>query len=93
MKKTFTIKKIGEQLRKVNNLNLAVVLPDGNLYIHCHGQAMLQSVYNNREKYCDVTAYIEEYIYGSFNKRYIARIIKEHAELFYLEREVHKNEF
>lgn len=83
MKKTFTIKKIEETLRKVDRLNLAVVLPDGRLYIHCHGQAMLQSVYDNSEKYCDVTEYVEEYINGEYNKKDTARMIKESAELFY----------
>lgn len=83
MTKTFTNKKIEETLRKVDRLNLAVILPDGRLYIHCRGEAMLQPVYNDREKFCDVTSYVEEYINGEYDKKNTARMIKESAELFY----------
>ena len=85
--KTFTIKKIEENLRKPSRLNFAVVFPDGELYIHEHGQGILECVYNNRFAYCDVTSYVREWMSGADSKRNTARNIKEEAELFYEERE------
>lgn len=83
--KTFTNKKIEGNLRKVTGLNFAVVMPDGELYIHCHGQMMPESVYKNKEAYCDVTDYLCDYMNGEYNKRDTARMMRESAEIFYEE--------
>lgn len=83
MKKTFTNKKIEEGLYKPSGLNFAIVKPDGELYIHCHGQMMLQSVYEDKSKFCDVTDYIEDWISGADNKINTIRNIREAAEIFY----------
>ncbi len=81
--KKFTNKKIEETLYKPENLNFAVVLDDGELYIHCHGQVMLERVYNSRNSFCDVTEYIRDYVNSEYSKRDIARMIREAAESFY----------
>lgn len=81
--KTFTNKKIEDNLSKVDNLNFAVVLKNGELYIHQHGQMMLESVYNNKDSYCDVTEHVQDYINNQYNKKDTARIIREVAEIFY----------
>lgn len=83
MKKTFTNKKIEEGIYKPENMNFAIVKPDGELYIHQHGQMMLQSVYENKEKFCDVTGYIEDWLFGGDTKRNTVRNIRQAAEIFY----------
>lgn len=81
--KTFTNKKIEEGLYKAENMNFAIVKPDGELYIHCHGQMMIQSVYENKGSFCDVTGYIEDWISGADTKRNTVRNIRQAAEIFY----------
>lgn len=81
--KTFTNKKIEDNLSKIDNLNFAVVLKNGELYIHQNGQAMLESVYNDKDGYCDVTEYVQDYINNQYNKKDTARMIREAAENFY----------
>lgn len=81
--KKFTNKKIYERLEKVENLNFALVLENGELYIHRKGQAMLQDVYEDKDRFCDVTDYIRDYNQGEYNKNDTARMIREAAETFY----------
>lgn len=89
MIKQFMVRKIYESIPQhrffdeTNGLNFAVVLPYGDLYIHCHGEAMIESVFKNKDKYYDVTEYIESYICGADDKLNTARNIKEGAENFY----------
>lgn len=81
--KTFTNKKIEEGLYKPENMNFAIVKPDGELYILQHGQMMIQSVYENKGSFCDVTCYIEDWISGADTKRNTVRNIRQAAEIFY----------
>lgn len=80
----FTNKKIFENLERVENLDYALVLPDGDLYIHCHGEGTLQKVYDEgRDSFCDVTEYVRDYSNSEYSKRDTARMIRESAEIFY----------
>lgn len=85
MKKTFTNKKIEEGLYKPTKMNFAVVLDDGTLYIHEHGQIMCADVYHNRDAFCDVSNYVSYYASRMYNKRDTARMIREAAENYYAE--------
>ena len=44
---------------------------------------MLECVYNNKDGYCDVTEYVQDYINNQYNKKDTARMIREASEIFY----------
>lgn len=82
--KKFTNKKIKNAFKDMPSApDYAAVLEDGTLYIHNRGEAILQSVYERREQYCDVTEYVNSYLVGENNKENTVQMIREAAEIFY----------
>ncbi len=81
--KIFTNKKINEGLYKPEKLNFAVVLKNGELYIHEHGQSMLECVYNHEYDMCDVTDCVRDYVLRIEDRKGTVRLIRETAEDFY----------
>ena len=83
--KLTAVEHIYNQLTKCDNVDKVYITSDVTLHIFINGQAILNHIYNNPYKYCEVTDLYDDYINGIDNRTNTARHIFDRMIEFYKE--------
>lgn len=77
------LKNIYNQLIECNDVYKVYITSDAVLHIFKNGQPVLKDIYNNSDKYCEVTDLYDDYINGIDNKNNVTWQIFDRMIEFY----------